>query len=83
LLDLSVQPYPGQGLKSFAENRTLSESFVNLTDGDMTGTLRTFVTASGYSYAAEVPEPKTYAMILAGLGLAGLAHHCGKRNASV
>jgi hypothetical protein len=62
----------GNPSQSFSDSRTLGVSFLNLTAGDMTGTLRAGAYAYGYSNAAPVPEPESYALLLAGLGLLGL-----------
>ncbi len=49
-----------------SQSAVLSASFVNLTNNDLGGTLY----ANAYAYAP-VPEPETYALLLAGLGLVG------------
>lgn len=57
--------------QSVTKSSTLSGSFVNLSSGAKTGSLSMWVSASGYSAIAAVPEPESYAMFLAGLGLVG------------
>lgn len=57
---------------SHADSRTLKVSFVNLSNGDLTGELQTTVAISGYTHANPVPEPETYALMLAGLAAIGL-----------
>jgi hypothetical protein len=48
---------------------TLSTSFVNLSNANMTGGINVFGEVQGYT--APIPEPETYALLLAGLGLVG------------
>lgn len=55
------------GASSSSDTRTLSVSFVNASGGDLTGSMQATASASGYSYAQVVPEPETYAMMVAGL----------------
>jgi len=50
------------------QSGAIATSFVNLTSGTLTGSLLTYA----YVSAAPVPEPESYAMFLAGLGLMGL-----------
>ena len=45
----------------------MTVSFANLTGSDMVGALVREVSANGFS--SVVPEPETYALMLAGLGL--------------
>jgi hypothetical protein len=52
-------------------NDTLSISMSNTTANDLAGRGSMYSQASGYAFAAPVPEPETYAMLLAGLGLLG------------
>ncbi|MBJ7313431.1 PEP-CTERM sorting domain-containing protein [Rugamonas sp. CCM 8940] len=52
-------------------NETLSYSMSNTTANDLAGRGSMYSEASGYAFAAPVPEPETYAMLLAGLGLLG------------
>jgi len=51
---------------TLSNSRTFTTSFLNLTGGDLAGNL--FFYAQAY---APVPEPETYALMLAGLGLVG------------
>lgn len=46
-------------------DRTLSVGFMNLTTGEISGELQ----GGTYAYAPAVPEPETYAMMLAGIAL--------------
>lgn len=50
---------------------TLGVSFVNASGASIGGYLYSSAGASGYSYASAVPEPGTYAMLLAGLAAVG------------
>ncbi len=50
----------------------LAGSFVNISGGDLTGYIQAYSYASGYSYVNAIPEPETYALMLAGLGVVGL-----------
>jgi len=50
----------------YSDSGTLTTSFLNLTGGDMAGNLY----ANAYA-SAPIPEPETYALMLAGLGLVG------------
>jgi PEP-CTERM motif len=59
---------PGSDSKS----GTLGAAFVNFTGGSMSGTFYAYAGADGHSYAAAVPEPETYAMLLAGLSVIGM-----------
>lgn len=56
---------------SSSAGRSLGVSFVNASGGDIGGYLFTNAAVSGYSYANAVPEPGTYAMMLAGLAAVG------------
>lgn len=59
-------------LRSFSNSRTLQVSFANSTAQNFSGTLGLNVDVSGNAFAVTaVPEPETYAMLLAGLGLMG------------
>ena len=49
----------------------LSGAYVNATATDKLGYFMATTQVSGYSSIAAVPEPETYAMLLAGLGLVG------------
>ena len=69
-IGMETVAYPGDGRRSFNDSKTLGASFVNLTGGDLSGYMSANADASGFS-AAVVPEPDTYAMMLAGLGLLG------------
>ncbi len=53
------------------QSKLLSASFVNLSGAEKTGTLYAQAYNYGVSNIAAVPEPETYAMLLAGLGLMG------------
>lgn len=56
---------------SDSKSGILSGTFLNQTSGNLTGNLWANANVDGYSYAAAVPEPETYAMMLAGLGAIG------------
>lgn len=56
---------------SGTDTRTLAVSFVNLTGADMQGYLQASASVYGYTYAGVVPEPETYALMLAGLAAVG------------
>ncbi len=50
----------------------LYATFINLTNADMDGTVHAFTQVNKYGViAVAVPEPETYALMLAGLGLVG------------
>lgn len=49
----------------------LTAYFVNVSGGDINGTLRAGTYINSYGFIPAVPEPETYAMLLAGLGLMG------------
>jgi hypothetical protein len=53
---------------SGTETRRLSVSFLNLLNTSATGTLVVAANTHGVSVASPVPEPETYALMLAGLG---------------
>lgn len=57
----------------FANNSTgtLGVSLVNFSASDMAGQFSASATADGFSFAPAVPEPETYALMLAGLGAMG------------
>jgi len=59
------------GPSSATGTQSLAAAFVNVSGGDLSGYLHANVYAYGYSYVAAVPEPETYAMLLAGLGIIG------------
>lgn len=61
----SAQPF------SFGSSRLLSVSFLNQTSGDLQGTLSLTANVTGYVYATPVPEPRSWALLLAGLGAVG------------
>ena len=71
---IAVSGFASSADTSFAKSsdRELTLSFVNLTGSDMTGQLRVETTVFGYTYANPVPEPETYALMLAGLAVMGL-----------
>lgn len=55
-----------------SNSSVLSVSFMNFSSGDKSGTIYAQAYVNGYSnIAAAVPEPETYAMLLAGLGVIG------------
>jgi len=57
---------------SESNSGVLGASFLNLTHSDMVGTLSISASAGGISQiTSAVPEPETYAMMLAGLGAIG------------
>lgn len=59
---------------TFAEERMMVGSFLNNSLSEIWGELRLVATADGLATAGPVPEPGSYAMLLAGLGLmAGVA----------
>jgi hypothetical protein len=64
----STYKYSGQ-----QDNKSglLSVSFVNTTGRSLTGSFQAYTYAYGYSTISPVPEPETYAMLLAGLGMMG------------
>jgi hypothetical protein len=51
----------------YTESRRLVGSFVNFTNGDLSGILAINADVSGHTYANAVPEPGTYTLMLAGL----------------
>ncbi|MBL8337109.1 MAG: PEP-CTERM sorting domain-containing protein [Rhodoferax sp.] len=62
------------GLGSFARSGYLSLTVVNDTANVLTGGLQLSTSANVYStvaFAAPVPEPQGYALLVAGLGLVG------------
>lgn len=71
---IAVSGYASSADTSFANSnsRELTLSFVNLTGSDMTGQLRMETSTFGYTYANPVPEPETYALMLAGLAAISL-----------
>lgn len=56
---------------SFGNSRLLSVSFLNQTAGDLQGTLSLTANVTGYVYATTVPEPRSWALLLAGLAAVG------------
>lgn len=60
----------GSGSSSIVQ-KTIQATFLNSTDGYITGTLSAFAIVSGNGFIPAIPEPRTYAMMLAGLGLLG------------
>lgn len=59
------------GPGSASDTRTLAVSFVNASGGDLSGFFYSQSYANGYSYAQVIPEPGSYALMLAGLGMVG------------
>lgn len=57
--------------QSTSSSATLAGSFVNTSTGDLTGNLQIYVQATGNTNVVAVPEPESYAMFLAGLGIIG------------
>ncbi len=55
------------GPASATDTRALTVSFVNASGGDLSGYLQAYANTNGYSYAQAIPEPQTYAMMMAGL----------------
>lgn len=55
------------------QNRTMAAAFLNTSGGDLYGYLQMQASVNGYSsvVSTPVPEPETYAMMLAGLGALG------------
>jgi hypothetical protein len=64
------QTYQYFGQETFSSD-TLSGAYVNLTGAEKIGNVQFGTQVDGISYVAAVPEPGTYAMLLAGLGLMG------------
>ncbi len=64
----NVYTYSGQ---SSTQTAPVEVSFSNTTNGALTGNFYSSASVYGYSYVAAVPEPETYAMLLAGLGMIG------------
>jgi PEP-CTERM motif len=46
-------------------------AFTNLTGSNLVGQLERTVSVGGFSSVQAIPEPETYAMMVAGLGLLG------------
>jgi len=59
------------GPGSATDTRTLAVSFVNASGGDLSGYFYSQSYVNGYSYAQVIPEPGSYALMLAGLGVVG------------
>jgi hypothetical protein len=59
------------GPASASDTRTLAVSFVNASGGDLSGYFYSQSYVNGYSYAQVIPEPGSYALMLAGLGVVG------------
>ena len=57
--------FPG----STATADLVNVSFANLTGSDMVGEMSREASANGSGFSSVVPEPETYALMLAGLGL--------------
>ena len=57
--------------QSSSSSATLAGSFVNTSTGNLTGQMQMYVQANGSTNVAAVPEPESYAMFLAGLGIIG------------
>jgi hypothetical protein len=74
--ELSLQ-YSGRSPGDKTVEQMLSVSFVNATDRAMDGLLLAEASASGNAFASAVPEPSTYALMLA--GLAGVAFAARRR----
>ena len=65
------------GPDSVSDSRELSVSLVNDSDASVEGYMQAYVQAYGYSYAPAVPEPETWALMLAGLvGLRLVSSRC-------
>ena len=71
---LAVSGFSNDAATSFAQSssREIKVSFVNLTAADMTGLMRAEASVFGYTYANPVPEPETYALMMAGLAAISL-----------
>ena len=70
----SPYAYSGAHTVTQSDSRSLTVSFANMTDGDLTGKLRMQATVYGYGYANPVPEPPSWVQMLTGLlGLGSIA----------
>ncbi len=56
---------------SRSDQKAIQVSFLNSTNQPITGTLSAFAVVSGNGFIPAIPEPRTYAMMLAGLSLLG------------
>ncbi len=62
----------GLGNTAESDATTLQATFVNLTYGPLDGTLTAFARVNKNGFIPAIPEPGSYAMMLAGLGLLGV-----------
>jgi hypothetical protein len=69
------------GPASSADARMMAVSFSNVSGHDLTGNFSLNTSVSGFSQSAvPVPEPETYAMMLAGLGALGFISRRRRQN---
>lgn len=77
--DITVGGYAYGVPFSLSDARSLGASFVNLTSSDMDGYFEVGASVTGITYANVVPEPETYALMLAGLLTVGIITHRRRR----
>jgi hypothetical protein len=77
----SVNGWWSYGPASSADARMMAVSFSNVSGHDLTGNFSLNTSVSGFSQSAvPVPEPETYAMMLAGLGALGFISRRRRQN---
>lgn len=77
----SVYGYWNYGPASASDSRLMAVSFSNVSGADLGGTFSLNAGVSGFSQSAvPVPEPETYAMMLAGLGALGFISRRRRQN---
>jgi PEP-CTERM motif len=67
---ISVYCYYYGGMSS-SDTANMAVTFANTSGGDLTGYFSVYANVNGNSYIPAVPEPGTYALMLAGLGAVG------------